>query len=384
MSELVATTFSGLIGAKILEIGDGYRAKLDELGGDGPIFLRAGLLTSRGIEWGGGERFRSEAMPGIRQKLGFPGDTMVTTKGNSIGRAGYVPHGSPPFVYSPHLSYWRSLDHARLSSGFLRYWVRSPEFLEQLSAMAGSTDMAPYLSLSDQRRLRVSLPEIGIQEAIGAVLGALDEKIVINGRIAQTSYDISEAQYRQLVVNATHTASVGDLIELRYGKALPATERIDGRFPVYGSGGVAGTHDKALVEGPGIVVGRKGTVGVVYWSEESFFPIDTTFYVERRNPEVPMEFSFYMLKYLGLDGMNSDSAVPGLNRSNALALQVKLPDEVGLRKFHDKVRPHFVLREAISNESASLAKMRDALLPKLMSGEIRVRDAERVVEDVTL
>ena len=210
MSEhAIITTFAELMQRGVLEIGDGYRAKLEELGGNGPIFLRAGLLTDRGFDWAAGERFHADRPVSLSSKFGRPGDTMVTTKGNSIGRTGFVPDNSPDFVYSPHLSYWRSLDYGQLAPGFLRYWSRSPEFLAQLRSMANSTDMAPYLSLSDQRRLQVSLPGIDAQEAIAEVLGALDDKIVVNNRIVRSCDELRALRFRGWV------RSYADLVDER-------------------------------------------------------------------------------------------------------------------------------------------------------------------------
>ncbi|MFM7189247.1 MAG: restriction endonuclease subunit S, partial [Microcystaceae cyanobacterium] len=60
---------------------------------------------------------------------------------------------------------------------------------------------------------------------------------------------------------------------LNYGKTLKQDERIDGQYPVFGSGGIIGTHNKFLVEAPGIIVGRKGSIGNVFWTEENYYPI---------------------------------------------------------------------------------------------------------------
>ena len=68
-------------------------------------------------------------------------------------------------------------------------------------------------------------------------------------------------------------------MELAYGKALKAGDRKGGPIPVYGSNGQVGWHDEKLVDGPGIVVGRKGNPGIVTWAYSDFFPIDTAFYV---------------------------------------------------------------------------------------------------------
>jgi type I restriction enzyme S subunit len=117
-----------------------------------------------------------------------------------------------------------------------------------------------------------------------------------------------------------------DIAVLHYGKALPERDRKDGDIPVYGSGGITGFHNRALVKGPGIVVGRKGTVGAVYWETRPFFPIDTVYFVEPVNGCADNRFLYYLLRNLPLASMNSDAAVPGLNRENAYALRVKLPD----------------------------------------------------------
>ena len=257
---------------------------------------------------------------------------------------------------------------------FLGYLIGSPAFTAYVLGVQTGTAV-PHISGRQIQDFEFALPPLRDQRAIGDLLGALDDKIAANGAAAVTAFALADARYVQLVAGAAAISPVGDLIDLRYGKALPAAERMAGEFPVFGSGGLAGFHDTPLVEGPGVIVGRKGTVGAVYWSERGFFPIDTTFYVSVRGAGLPMEFAFYLLRHLGLERMNFDSAVPGLNRANVLALAARVPGEPALRRFHEDVRPLFLLRERLSAESAALARLRDTLLPGLMAGEIRVRDA---------
>ncbi len=180
------TTFQELIDEGSLEIGDGYRAKNNELGGSGPIFLRAGHVSDTHIDFAGVERFHEKLRERLGQKYAMPGDTIVTTKGNSTGRTSFVTEWMPEFVYSPHLSYWRSRNSRIVCGGFLRYWSRGSEFTGQLRGMSASTDMAPYLSLTDQRRLRITLPPITRQERIAEILGTLDDKIELNRRMNET------------------------------------------------------------------------------------------------------------------------------------------------------------------------------------------------------
>ena len=120
----------------------------------------------------------------------------------------------------------------------------------------------------------------------------------------------------------TQTVLLGDMIELVYGKGLPQRSRILGEYPVFGSNGQVDTHNEALVQGPGIIVGRKGSVGEVIWTDKDFWPIDTTYYVKLKNPEDDLRYWYYQLKTLGLNKLNSHSAIPGLNRDVAYAKAV--------------------------------------------------------------
>src|SRR5690554_1144841 len=118
--------------------------------------------------------------------------------------------------------------------------------------------------------------------------------------------------------------TVGDFCPFIYGKALPERSRKPGVFPVISSAGISGSHNEPLVKTGGIVIGRKGTVGSVTLSKSAFWPIDTAFYIPDE-PQRDLQFTYYLLKTLGLDRMNSDSAVPGLNRDNAHAREIFVP-----------------------------------------------------------
>ena len=126
--------------------------------------------------------------------------------------------------------------------------------------------------------------------------------------------------------------TVGKFAPFVYGKSLPAHSRAaEGTVQVYGSNGVVGSHDTPLTGGPTVIVGRKGTVGAVRYSLEPCWPIDTTFYIEEDDPDLA-RFKYYALSALGLAEMNSDSAVPGLNRDAAHAREIRVPDEASQRR----------------------------------------------------
>jgi len=128
-----------------------------------------------------------------------------------------------------------------------------------------------------------------------------------------------------LIMSKWKKCKLGEVITLNYGKSLPAKKRNGGDIPVYSSAGLTGWHDKALVDSKGLIIGRKSTIGKVYKSEIPFYAIDTSYYVLPNNNVYDFDFLFFLLFSIGLDELNEDSAVPGLNRNTAYSQEIFLP-----------------------------------------------------------
>lgn len=236
------------------------------------------------------------------------------------------------------------------------------------------------------------------QRCIARVLGGLDDLIENNRRRIEILEDMARLIYREWFVhfrfpgheNAEFVDSelglipdgwaVGQLskvLELAYGKALKADDRRGGDVAVYGSGGIVGWHDEPLVEGPGIVVGRKGNVGAVYWSDVDFYPIDTTYFVKTR---LPLSYVYHQLQTL--EFIDSHAAVPGLSRDQAYGLKVLMPADAVLASFDEVVAPMYDLRRNLLAQTDVLRRSRDLLLPRLISGELDVSELDLDLEPV--
>lgn len=325
---------------------------------------------------------------------------------------------------------------------YLAAWLASSEGQRQIAARAsGSTVQG--IRQSELLKIEVDLPPREQQEQMAAVRFSLVEKIDLNRGINQTLEAMAQAifkswfvdfdpvkakitakaegrdllraamsaisgkpdaeldallpeQYEQLAATAAlfpdgmeeselgevpkgwAVQRLGAALELVYGKALKSTDRQEGTVPVYGSGGITGYHSVPLVPHGSIIVGRKGTVGSLYWEDEPFFPIDTTYYV--RPLAAPLAFCYYAMQTLGLEKMNTDAAVPGLNRENVYRLELVLPDPITLQKFDSEMTALRKIIRANSSENKSLTDLRDTLLSKLLSGELPVTEATTEVE----
>jgi len=158
---------------------------------------------------------------------------------------------------------------------------------------------------------------------------------------------------------------------------------VHGQFPVYGSGGVTGFHNEHIVQGPGIIVGRKGTVGSAYWEERNFFPIDTVFYVNIKTL-LPLYWVFLRLSLMDIQKLGADSAVPGVNRNSVYAQTWTIPADKIMERFQ-AISDGF-LRQAEENRRQinNLSKTRDTLLPKLISGELPIPDVETLLNGLNI
>lgn len=117
---------------------------------------------------------------------------------------------------------------------------------------------------------------------------------------------------------------LGEFIELKRGYDLPKSTRNEGCIPIISSSGFTDFHDKPMVKGPGVVTGRYGTIGEVFYSEEDFWPLNTTLYVVDFKGNDPL-FVYYLLQTISYSDYTDKAAVPGVNRNHLHKAKVKVP-----------------------------------------------------------
>lgn len=303
---------------------------------------------------------------------------------------------------------------------FGSYWLRHSEIRTWISSHAVGSTM-PNLNTSIMKSVPFALPPKDEQRAIVRILGALDDKIELNRQMNVTLEQMARSLFKSWFVDfdpitakaagrppfgmsadlaalfpdrfvdsslgpipeGWRMSNVGKECEFKYGKSLPEKNRKVGDIPVYGSNGIVGWHNEFLVPGPGIIVGRKGTAGAITWSHSNSYPIDTTFFVRPPiDKDTSMYFLYEMLKEADLVSLTGDSAVPGLNRDLAYTRELVMPPPILIDEFTRFVEPLSTQKKENDKESVALRNIRDTLLPQLLSGKIRLQDAEKIAEEV--
>ena len=295
------------------------------------------------------------------------------------------------------------------------YYLLSTLDFNEISA--GSA--LPYLTVGSLKDIDVTIPTLKEQVRIAATLGALDDKIELNRKMAATLEEMARALYRSWFVDfdPVHARSqglpparmdqttaalfpdsfgddglpegwelgtIGDLAKITSGKRPPVkvTKADDeNNVPVYGGNGIAWFTNETLFTDRLLVTGRVGTLGTVFriynpcWVSDNalcLFPHDANCY----------EYLYFVTAEVDFQSLNSGSTQPLLTQTNLKSQPaIKAPSDV-LREFHLLASKLFEQRQNLELQNQTLATLRDTLLPRLMSGELRVGEAREQVEEV--
>jgi type I restriction enzyme S subunit len=297
--------------------------------------------------------------------------------------------------------------------------LRSPVVQEQIGQMhVGS--LIPHFKKGDFHRLLVPMIDPDAQRFIGDLYFNLSAKIDLNRRmnstleaIAKTLFESwfvdfdpvrTKSQGRQpsgmdaktaalfpdrlvdspigLVPEGWSVGRLDDALLLQRGFDLPAREQVPGPFPVVYASGPSSTHHKAMVKGPGVTTGRSGTLGQVFLVHDDFWPHNTSLWVKEFRRSGPAH-AYFLLRAISFGQFNAGSAVPTLNRNHVHSLPVVLAPQPIIDSFEMAAMTLLRRHHRNVNESHRLVAVRDALLPKLLSGELRVDEADRLVEVAT-
>ena len=314
----------------------------------------------------------------LSRSIAHRGDVIVTISG-TIGQIAYIPEDS---LYDEYLCSQRqfrvSFDSSMVYVPYLVFYFHTFEGQNKILSFANQTGV-PALSqpLKNFKKIRLCLPSLQEQRRIASIVETINDKIENNIKINDNLELQAQAIYSYMFIENADPAWVqghlSDLITVKYGK--DHKKLADGSYPVYGSGGIMRYVERPLYDKESVLIPRKGTLNNVMYVNQPFWSVDTMFYTEMRLPNVA-KFVYHFVKAKNLASMNAGSAVPSMTTDILNAMKVVIPSTSALAEFESLVDPMYRAMQENNIQSSKLSELRDALLPRLMSGEIDVSDIQ--------
>jgi type I restriction enzyme S subunit len=415
-------TFNGPIGGLIdFAIGGGWGSEVPKENHSRVAVIRGTDIPKVASGEFSTVPFRYEADKKILNRILAPGDVVLETAGGSSANGQYT--GRTLLITQEILdvlgpticaSFCKKLvlNKNLVSPSYFYFYMQDLYKSGRVAAYdSQSTGISnfQYEAFVDNELLE--LPKLEIQTSVASALVNLQSKINNNSQISKTLEAIAQTIFKSwfidfdpvkakmvgekpagmddataalfpdsmeeselgLIPKGWEISNVEIFCPFKYGKALPSNKRVAGDISVYGSNGVVGRHNVALTSENSIVIGRKGTVGKVFLEPAPCWVIDTAFYANTSEPK-DIYLAYSLVRNLGLEEMNSDGAVPGLNRENAHRLMFTIGTAKLRNIFAEYSHKIFLQIDNLHAQTSSLIAMRDSLLPRLISGELQIPD----------
>ena len=257
----------------------------------------------------------------------------------------------------------------------------------------------PKLNKENLLSIPIRMPDMKVVESISEILSSLDDKIELNNKINQELENLAQTLFKQWFIDfefpdengEPYQSSGGEMAEselgmipknwevvklnqlltVKYGK--DHKHLVNGTFPLYGSGGIMRFVEKPLYSKESILIPRKGTLSNLFYLTEPFWSVDTMFYTEIHNP-IFGKYLFLVIQNLNLASMNVGSAVPSMTTKVLNDIKILKPSDSTMAEFDEITSTFFDSLNHNIKENKELEILRDTLLPKLISGEINVKD----------
>jgi type I restriction enzyme, S subunit len=310
---------------------------------------------------------------------------LVVVRGMSLAKEFRVAITARELTFNQDLKALRPA--ADLDAVFLFYYL-----LSQNSAIRDSASEAAHgtkkLDMPVLEQWPIPLPPMEVQRKIAAILAAYDDLIANNQRRMALLESMAEEIYREWFVRMRFPGhqevprfkglpsswtlkSFKDFCVLKRGYDLPDSNMQPGDYPVIASTSIKGFHNEFKVNPPVITTGRSGSLGTVLLVNKKSWPLNTALYVKDFCGNSPF-LIYHTLRSLKLETFNVGAGVPTLNRNHLSSLGIAVPDAALQRQFDAVLRPMNAQASTLVQVNEKLTAQRDALLPRLISGKLKV------------
>ena len=276
-----------------------------------------------------------------------------------------------------------------INSDFLYYCLRNTYIDGEGSVQAQLT--VPMIS-----NYRIAVPSLSTQHRIASILSALDDKIAVNRRICENLESQAQALFKHwfidfapfkdgkfveselgMIPEGWRVLSIDDVFNIKYGRNLPATKIEEiGDYPVYGANGIMGYYNDYNYDNYVTLITSRGSGSgdVSRTLHKKSFITNNSFAVTPKEQYAYFSngYTFYFIKNINFKPYCSGSAQPQLTNASISAISIILPDKDNIKKYNNLADEILYVINKTHRENLRLSTLRDTLLPKLMSGQIKV------------
>ncbi len=367
---------------------------------NGIPLIRGDNITEGWLRFGDRSRWWPEVTPRIERYLLADDDIVIGMDGSKVGKNfAMVKESDLPLLLVQRVTRLRS--NPDVDARYLCYSIGSEGFRAHVDVT--KTDPAiPHITAKDIASFPVYLPPLSEQRTIASFLDARTSKIDTLVKKKESLIGLLQEKRTALISHAVtkglnpaaplkdsgvdwlgqipahwQQLQLGQMLRLQRGHDLPEQLRVEGGYPIVTSSGPSATHHEPRVKGPGVVTGRYGTIGKVFYIEEDYWPLNTTLYVVDFKENDP-EFCRFVLLNAPLDIDADKSAVPGVNRNVLHRLDVACPPFEEQRDIVQFLKSRFEKLDALIAKVTlvieRLREYRTALISAAVTGKIDVRE----------
>ena len=274
---------------------------------------------------------------------------------------------------------------------FLYYLSISPLFREVAKKVMTGTSGRQRVQTDVLINRKFNIPPLPEQKAIASILTSFDDKIELLQAQNETLETIAQTIFKEWfgkyqvgdeLPEGWRVGKYQKIVDLSSGKGVKKFEYLDdGKYEIIGANGSLGRLDKFLINEKVIVTGRVGTLGTVFIINKPTWITDNVLISKPKNNKL-FYFSYFTLKGLNFTALNTGSTQPLITQGDLKSVEIILPNEILLQSFEKVCSKLFRKIEYNSQQIQTLQATRDTLLPKLMSGQLRVAEFQEQLSEV--
>lgn len=390
-----------------------HKVKIKDLG---KVFTGSTPLTKDETMWGGKHFFvkPSDLVKGSRRV--FDTEKKLSDAATKTAKGRLLPTGTTCVVTIGTIGKLCQLDKPSATNQQINsivvdkekfdadyiYYLMSQSIDRVKVVEGGSASGREHVKKSTFEEIELEVLPLSQQVKLSKLVSKYDNLIENNNRRIAILEDMAQSLYREWFVNFRYPGHadnadangkpklidspigqipegwgvkrLDDYVTLQRGFDLPKKKRNEeGSIPIYAASGINGYHDQVKAKGPGVVTGRSGTLGIVNLVLEDHWPLNTSLWVKEFKG-CTAYYAYYLLDSIGLERFNSGASVPTLNRNDVHGNPVIAPPSELIEKFETIVSVNHKQINLLKRKNDNLKKQRDMLLPKLISGQIELKD----------